>query len=347
MPTTTNAIMHAFAAFSPGLENCRYAELPDPVALQGQTTVKLEASALNHLDLWIARGHPSYNVQYPHVLGSDGAGILQTDIPQRGLKKGDRVVILPSLYCGECDACLRGLVGSCDKSGTIGAQPWGTHAEFTCVPEKNVFAIRNLSFEQAASLPIGGLTAMHMLRRADVKAGQSVLVWGAASSVGSYGIQIAQQLGANVITTASGDKVERAAKTFGADVAVIDYKKEDVGKRVKELTGGKGVDAIMEIVGPATWKASMESVRKGGCIVTCGAVSGGDVTVPLRWLYSNQIRFIGSKQGTPDEFKQVLEWAEDGKIKPVIGSTYPLSDAKAALGQLARGEGFGKTVLRR
>ncbi len=339
--------MNAFAAFSPGLENCRYADVPDPIEKNGDVIVRLEASALNHLDLWIAKGHPSYKVNYPHVLGSDGAGTLESDLPQSGLKKGDRVVILPLLYCGICDACIRGLVGSCDKTGTIGAQPWGTHAESTAVPEQNVFPIRNLSFEQAASLPIGGLTAMHMLRRADVKAGQSVLVWGAASSVGSYGIQIARQLGANVITTASGDKAERAAKIFGPDVDVIDYKKEDVGKRVKELTGGKGVDAVMEIVGPATWNASMQAVRKGGCIVTCGAVSGGDVTVPLRWLYSNQIRFIGSKQGTPDEFRQVLEWAEAGKIKPIIGARFPLSEAKIAFEQLDRGEAFGKIVLTR
>ncbi len=339
--------MHAFAAFSPGLENCRYAELPGPATLQGQTVVKLEASALNHLDLWIARGHPSYSVQYPHVLGSDGAGTLETDLPHRGLKKGDRVVILPLLFCGQCDACLRGLVGSCDKTGTIGVQPWGTHAEFTAVPEQNVFPIRRLSFEHAASLPVGALTAMHMLRRAEAKTGQTVLVWGASSSVGSYGIQIAKHVGAQVITTASGDKVERAAKVFGPDVAVIDYKKEDVGKRVKELTGGKGADAVMEIVGPATWKASMESVRKGGCIVTCGAVSGGEVTVPLRWLYSNQVRFIGSKQGTPDEFRQVLEWAEADIIRPVIESRYALHDAKTAFEQLDRGEAFGKIVLTR
>ncbi|MBI4360681.1 zinc-binding dehydrogenase [Candidatus Micrarchaeota archaeon] len=328
--------MKAFAAKAPGLENCGYMDLPEPKPQNGEVLVKLDASALNHLDLWIARGHPSYKTQYPRVLGSDGAGILE--------ETGARVALFSSTFCGKCDACLRGLTSSCDVTTTLGAQRDGTHAEYVSVPKPNAVPT-TLDPQKAGSLSVAAVTAYHMLKRAELKAGQSVLVWGAASSVGSYAIQIAKHLECKVITTASTEKKGHAEKRFG--VPVIDYKTEDVSERVRELTQGRGVDVVVELVGPATWNASMPSVRKGGAIVTCGAVSGPDVVVPLRWLYSNQIRFIGSKQGTLEEFKQVIRWAEEGAIEPVIESTYPLSEAKKAFQQLSEGKGFGKIVLTR
>lgn len=328
--------MKAFAAQAQGLENCNFADLPEPTPQNGEVLVQLEASALNHLDLWIARGHPSYKINYPRVLGSDGAGRLN--------ETGERVALFSSTFCGKCDACQRGLTSSCDVTTTLGAQRDGTHAEYIAVPKQNAVPT-TLDAKKAGSTSVAAVTAHHMLSRADVKPGQTVLVWAAASSVGSFAVQIAKHFGCKVITTASTEKKGHAEKRFG--VPVIDYKTEDVSGRVRELTQGRGVDVVVELVGPATWSASMQSVRKGGAIVTCGAVSGPEVVVPLRWLYSNQIRFIGSKQGTLDEFKQVLRWAEEGVIEPVIESTYPLSEAKKAYEQLTEGKGFGKIVLTR
>ncbi len=333
--------MNAFAAFSPGLETCRFADVPNPQATAGCVLVKLEASALNHLDLWIAQGHPSYGMRtYPHVLGSDGAGTVVTPGPL----EGKRVAVFSGIHCGHCPSCKAGLAGSCDSGQTIGVQRWGTHAEYVAVPEQNAVPT-TLEADEAACLSVAAVTAWHMLKQAGVTKGQTVLIWGAASGVGSFAIQMARHFGAYVITTASGDKVGKAEKQF--NVPIIDYKTEDVAGRVKELTGGNGADVVMEIVGPATWKSSMDSVRKGGTIVSCGAVSGPDVTLPLRELYSRQIRIIGARHGSLDEFNEVLRMAEEGKIRPVIESRFPLSETKGAFDQLARGEGFGKTVLTR
>lgn len=334
--------MKAFAATASGVEHCAYTELPDPKPKDGETLVKLEASALNHLDVWIARGHPSYGTRtYPHVLGSDGAGVLE--------ETGETVALFSGVSCGTCDACKRGLTSSCgsetfNAGQTIGVQRWGTHAEFISVPAQNAVPT-TLEPEKAGCLSIGAVTAYAMLQKAGVRKGDRVLVWGASSSVGSFGIQIAKHLGASVITTASTAKKEHAEKIFG--VPVIDYKTEDVAKRMRELTGGNGADAILDIVGPATMATNLNAVRKGGAIVCVGAISGGEVTIDLRKLYANQIRVIGSRHGTPDQFKRVLRWAEEGIIEPVIESTYPLSQAKKAFDQLAQGKAFGKIVLTR
>lgn len=333
--------MNAFAAFSPGLENCRFADVPNPTPKDGQVLVNLEASALNHLDLWIARGHPSYGTrEYPHVLGSDGAGIVMSDGPL----KGRRVALFSGLHCSSCPSCRRGLAGSCNAGKTVGVQTEGTHAEQIAIPEQNAVPT-NLDAEKAACLSVAGVTAWHMLKNARVKKGDKVLVWGAASGVGSFATQMAKHLGAEVITTAAAEKVAWAEKQF--KVPVIDYKTKDVASAVKAWSGNEGVDAVLEIVGPATWKASMNSVRKGGTIASCGAVSGSEVTLPLRELYSRQIRIVGARHGSVEEFKEVLALTETGKIKPVIGSKYPLFQAKDALDQLARSEAFGKIVLTR
>ncbi|MBI2444858.1 zinc-binding dehydrogenase [Candidatus Micrarchaeota archaeon] len=328
--------MHAFYATAPGFENAHYSDAPTPQPKDGETLVKLEASSLNHLDLWVARGHPSYSVHYPQVLGSDGSGILE--------ETGQRVALFSGTWCGQCDACSQGLTSSCDATQTLGAQRDGTHADYVALPRQNVVPT-TLKPGKAACLSVAAVTAYHMLKRADLKPGQTVLVWGAASAVGSFGIQIAKAMGAEVITTASTDKVARAEKTFG--VPVVDYKTQDVAAEVLTRTSERGADVVLELVGPATWPASMKSVRKGGAIVTAGAVSGPDVTVPLRWLYSNQVRFIGSKQGSIDEFRQVLKWTEESVIEPVIDSTYPLADAKKAYEKLEAGKAFGKIVLTR
>ncbi len=337
--------MKAFVAQKPGLENAILADVPAPVPRNGEVLVRLHASSLNHLDLWLARGHPSYPLRYPQILGSDGAGTVEAAGPGTDAEVGQSVVVSPLFFCGRCDACRRGLVGSCDFSETLGAHRPGTHAEYVAVPKDHVFPIHALSFEQAACLPVAATTALHMLKAADVQTGQTVLVWAASGSVGSFAIQIAKKWGANVLTTAGTEKVDLAAKTYG--IPVIDYQKTDVGAAVRQMTSGRGVDAVLEFVGPATWRQSARAIRKGGTIVTCGAVSGPAVELDLRWLHSNQIRIVGTKQGTPEEFRQVRDWAEKGELRPVIGSRYPLSAAQSAFDELEKSRQFGKIVLTR
>jgi NADPH:quinone reductase-like Zn-dependent oxidoreductase len=203
----------------------------------------------------------------------------------------------------------------------------------------------NLDFVQAAAFPLVSLTAWHMVKTlADVQPGETVLVMGAGSGVGSMAIQMANLLGVRVLTTVGAEDKKEKATMLGAD-AVINHSVENMSERVAELTNGRGVDVVIEHIGQQVWGQCLKSLARGGRLVTCGATSGGTAQFDLRYLYSRQLTIMGAYMGTRDELVEATHFIEADKLRPVVDSTFPLEEARAAQERMLARKNFGKIVL--
>jgi len=330
-----------------GPDKLSYEDLPTPTIGPEDVLVRVKACALNHLDIWIREGNPAYPMPLPHVLGSDVAGIVEQVGPHvDGVTVGQRVFLSPGISCWRCDACLAGRDNFCHSYGLLGAMVHGGYAEYVKVPVRNVLPIpENLSFEQAAAFPLVSVTASHMLfALAGLQHGETVLIMGAGSGVGSMVVQMAKLAGARVITTVGSDDKIPKAVILGAD-AVINHAREKVSERVKLLTEGRGVDVVIEHIGHEVWDSCLESLAKGGRLVTCGATTGGDVTLNLRYVFSRQLSIKGSYMGTRAELVKAAELMGQGRLISVIDRTFPLQEARAAQELMLSRKFFGKIVL--
>ncbi len=321
-------------------------DVPAPEPGPGEARVQLRASALNHIDIWIRIGKPSR--PKPHTLGADGAGVIDALGPGvTGLELGAEVVINPGLFCGTCSECRRGEQSLCEQLRVMGEHTNGTHADYCCVPVQNLHPKPDrLSWPEAAAYPLSFATAWRMLvSRAQLRSGEWVLVWGAGSGVGSAAVSIAAALGARVIATASRAETLAAARTFGAE-HTIDHANDNVLAAVREITGGRGVDVVFEHVGEATWKISIEALRKGGRLVTTGATTGGNPPAQIHRIFWKQLSILGSTMGTDAEFTAMLAAVDAGRLEPVVDSVFPLGDVRMAYERMASGEAFGKIILK-
>ncbi|HSA62067.1 MAG TPA: zinc-binding dehydrogenase [Nitrospiraceae bacterium] len=330
-----------------GPDKLSYEDLPTPAIGPEEVLVRVKACALNHLDIWIRQGSPAYPMPLPHVSGSDVAGVVEQVGPQvESVTVGERVFISPGISCWKCNACLAGRDNFCRSYVLVGAMTHGGYAEYVKVPFRNVLPIPgNLTFEQAAAFPLVSVTASHMLfAQAGLQHGETVLIMGAGSGVGSMAVQMAKLAGARVITTVGADDKIPKAVILGAD-AVINHSKEKVSERVKLLTEGRGVDVVIEHIGPEVWDNCLQSLAKGGRLITCGATTGAEVKLDLRYVYSRQFTIKGSYMGTRAELVKVAELMGQGRLISVIDRTYPLKEARAAQEQLLSRKVFGKIVL--
>lgn len=321
--------------------------IPVPEPGPGEVAVEVKACGVNHLDLWVRKGVPGYKFPLPLIPGNDIAGVVAAvGAGADGVAVGDPVVVAPGTSCGHCPACLQGRDHRCRHYRILGEHRNGGYAERVVVPRPNVLPKpAELSFEEAAGVGIPFLTAWHMLvDRAELRVGEWVLVQAGGSGVGSAAIQIAKLLGAEVITTASTDTKLERARGLGADYA-INYRDADVASRVKEITGGRGVDVVVEHVGADSWTGSVRSLAWHGRLVTCGATTGSKVEVELRHLFFKAQALMGSTMGSKGEFVEVLEHAGRGRLRPVIDRVLPLSEAPEAHRLLAERQVFGKVVL--
>jgi NADPH:quinone reductase-like Zn-dependent oxidoreductase len=330
-----------------GPEKLLYEELPRPQIGPQEVLIRVKACALNHLDIWVRQGSSAYAIPFPHVSGSDVAGVVEDVGGQvERVNVGDRVFVSPGISCWDCEFCLAGRDNMCRTYSLLGARMHGGYAEYVKVPFRNVLPIPgHVSFEQAAAFPLVSVTASHMLfALAGVQHGETVLVMGAGSGVGMMAVQLAKLAGARVITTVgSADKIPKAV-VLGAD-AVIDHSKEKVSERVKLLTEGRGVDVVVEHIGPEVWDSCLESLSQGGRLITCGATTGGDVTLNLRHLYSRQLTIKGSYMGTRAELVKAAELIGQKRLIAVIDRTFPLQEARAAQELMVSRKFFGKIVL--
>jgi len=324
-----------------------YEDVPDPQIKPNQVLVRVRACALNHLDLFVRAGIPGMKFSLPHILGCDIAGevVAVGGLCER-VQPGWRVLLSPGLSCRQCPQCLSGLDNQCRKYTMFGYAVDGGDCELLAAPEYSVIPMPDdLPFEQAAAVPLVFLTAWHMLMaRAALQPGEDVLVLAASSGVGSAAIQIARMFHCRVIATAGGEAKMAKAKELGADF-VIDHYAQDVSAEVKKITSRRGVDVVLEHVGVATWQKSVESLAPAGRLVTCGATTGYDAKVDLRFLFSRQLSLLGSFMGTMGELHQVLKFVFRKQLKPVIDRVYPLSEIRAAHERLENKEQFGKVVL--
>jgi NADPH:quinone reductase-like Zn-dependent oxidoreductase len=328
-----------------GPEVLRYEEVPDPQLRKDQVLVRVNACAMNHLDLWVRKGLPG--VKLPHIPGSDIAGgIVAVGEYVTGFKSGQRVLIAPMHFCNRCAKCVAGLQNQCPQFSVLGNAVEGGDCQLIALPPVNVIPIPDeLDFNQAASVPLVFLTAWHMLvGRAGIRPGQTVLVLGANSGVGMAGIQIAKLFHSTVIATAGDDRKAAKARELGAD-HVVDHYRQKISEEIRRITDNQGVDIVLEHVGPATWDASMRSLKPGGILVTCGATTGSEVGFDLRFLFSRNLSILGSYMGTMGELHEVLKHIFKGRLKPVVDRTFPLSEARAAHEYMEESQMFGKIVL--
>jgi NADPH:quinone reductase-like Zn-dependent oxidoreductase len=328
-----------------GPEVLTYEDVPDPKPRKDQVLIRVRACAMNHLDLWVRKGLPGINL--PHILGSDIAGeIVEVGEYITDFKPGQRVLLAPMHFCNHCAKCAAGLQNQCRQFTVLGNAVDGGNCELMAIPPVNVIPIPDaLDFNQAASVPLVFLTAWRMLTgRAAIRQGQTVLVLGANSGVGTAAIQIAKLFHARVISTAGDERKMERARDLGAD-HVIDHYKQKISEEVRKLTNKEGVDIVIEHVGQATWEESMKCLKPAGTLVTCGATTGPKVDMDLRFLFSRQLALLGSYMGTMSELYEVLGHVFAGRLKPVIDRVFSLKDIRAAHEHMEHSQMFGKIVL--
>jgi NADPH:quinone reductase-like Zn-dependent oxidoreductase len=322
-------------------------DIPNPQPAADEVLVRIRYAGLNHLDIWARKGRPGAQMQWPHVLGSDGAGMVESVGNQvKHVKSGDSVVVYPGLGCGHCEACEKGEISLCPQFGIVGLGRSGTFAEYVALPAGNVFPKPSrLSDEEAGGFVLAYLTAWRMLMtRALVRPGDTILIHGVGGGVALCALQFAKLAGAEVIvTSSSAEKLERATK-LGAD-SVINYKTENVTQRVRDLTGGRGVDVVIDSVGAATWSLDLACVTKGGRVVLCGVTSGATAETDLRSVYWNQLTLMGSTLGSLGDLRQMFKAVAAAKLNPIVDEVFPLTRVRDAIEKMEAGRQFGKIVL--
>jgi NADPH:quinone reductase-like Zn-dependent oxidoreductase len=331
-----------------GSDVLQYGERPAPAIAPGAVRIDVHASSLNHIDIFLRRGMPGIKVDLPHIPGCDAAGVVSELGPGvDGVRVGDRVLIDPSISCGQCEFCLRGDASLCVHYVLIGEHTSGTTCEEIVVPAVNAIPIPDeMTFEQAASIPLVFVTAWRMLiTRGRLRAGEDVLVLGASAGVGIACIQIARVAGARVFAAASSPQKLELCRELGAEV-LIDSSREDFARRVREVTGRRGVDVVVDYVGRDTWVNSLKSLVRGGRLVTCGATTGYNPEEDLRHVFYRQLEIIGSTTGSRDELMAALKLIFAGRMRPVVGSVYDMKDIAAAHAAMEERRAIGKIAIR-
>ncbi len=340
--------MKAVRMHQPGsAENYIYEDAPEPVAGPGGVLVRVKAVALNHLEAWAAKAPTSVKYPAPRILGSDIAGVVEDVGPGVSyVERGAEVMLHPGVSCGACEACLGGEDNLCPRYHLLGQGRDGGMAELVAVPAANVFPKpARLTFEEAASIPLVFTTALHMiLTRARLRFGETVLVNAAGSGVGVAAIQIAKLHNARVIASAGSDAKLEKARELGA-TEIINYTTHDLAEEARKLTGGRGVDMVVENVGAQIMEKSIRALARNGRVVTCGATAGNDATFNVSRFFLSQQTIYGSFMGTKAELLHYAPCFEDGRLRPVVDAVFPLKDAKDAVARLLHREQFGKVVL--
>ena len=321
-------------------------DFAEPVPAAGEAVMKVHAASINHVDLYMRDSGAGISHELPLILGVDGAGEIVEAPADSHLKPGDPVVLYPMASCGRCRACQAGDQANCSTFSISGETRHGSFAELIAMPE-HCFVPKpdNLSWEAAATLPVAYLTAWRMLfGRNPLQSAETVLIVGIGGGVAAACLQMAKMVGAQTIVTSSSDEKLKWARDLGADFG-INYNTDKVAKQVMALTGGEGVDMVVDTVGEASWGDSLRSLRRSGRLVTCGATTGGHPSADIQRLFSKQLAIYGSTTGSLEEFRQLIEATRRGLIQPLIDRQYPLAELPEGLERMERAEQRGKLVV--
>ena len=325
-----------------------YGEFEDPDPGRGEVLVEVKAGALNHLDIWTRKGMPGLDLEMPHIPGSDCAGVVaETGPGATRFEEGDRVALLAGVPSEGHEFDHDGDPTLSPGFHIIGEHVRGVHAEYAALPESNLVEVpEGVDWVTAAAAPLVFQTAWRMLiERGELQAGEDILVLGASGGVGHAAVQIADYTGAEVYATASSDEKLEYAEEVGAD-HTINYEEDDFAAEIRELTGGRGVDMVVDHVGAQTWQDSLKSLTKGGRLVTCGATTGGRPDTDINRIFWNQLEIIGSTMATPSEANEVLDLVWEGEMEPRIREVLPMSETQRAHEIIEEREGFGKVVVK-
>lgn len=337
----------AFLTGHGGNEVVQVGERPDAVRRPGEVLVRMQWATLNRVDLYMRDSGAGITHRLPQVLGLDGMGVVaEVDATETLLAPGQKVVLHPAVGCGRCEFCRRGDIVLCTAVSYLGEHRDGTLAQYVALPASNVFAMpAHLDHAQAAALGVTYLTAWRMLfSKALLKPWETVLIFGVGGGVSLAALQLAKMAGARAIVTSREDDKLALAAAAGAD-HVINSGAQDVAKAVLALTGGRGVDVVIENVGQAVWTSALKSLVRGGRLVTCGATSGDQPPADLRRVFIRQLQIFGSTLGSLGEFADLLGFVERTGLQPIVSARYRLDEIHAALDYLEAGKQFGKVAI--
>jgi NADPH:quinone reductase-like Zn-dependent oxidoreductase len=329
-----------------GISELRTREIGEPQPQRGEAVVEVRAVALNHLDVWVRRGVPGHKFPLPIIPGSEISGVIHSVPAGNGWNVGDEVIVAPAISCGRCIPCLSGNDPLCRDYEMLGESCNGGATERIAIPVRNLLRKpAHLSFAEAAAVPLDLLTAWHMLiARAQLRLGEMVLVHAGASGVGSAAIQIAKLFGADVIATAGSAEKGQLARELGAREVIL-YREVDFAKEIRNLTGKRGVDIVVEHVGADTFEGSLRSLAKGGRLVTCGATSGASVTINLNLVFFKSLSILGSTMGSLAELHTIMKLVEEKRLRPVVGKILPFDQMGEGHRLLEQRQVLGKIVV--
>jgi NADPH:quinone reductase-like Zn-dependent oxidoreductase len=331
-----------------GLNQVFCQDWPKPDLEPGQVLVRMRAAALNHLDLYVVHGLPGVRLDMPHILGSDGAGIVEAvgEGADGRLSRGDRVMLNAVLWCGRCEFCAQGEQSLCVRLKLVGEHSKGTFAEYFVVPERNLELIPDgVGFEEAAAFSLVFQTAWRMLvTRGNIQPGQDLFIHGIGGGVSTAALAIAKMSSCRVFVSSSSDEKLERARALGADFC-YNYSRDDVVAHVMRDTGKRGVDVVVDNAGASTWLQSLQLARKGGKLLTCGATTGANPRTEIRLIFWKQLQVLGSTMSSVAEYRTLIGLLARGLLKPTISRVFPLEEGCQALQYLREGQQFGKVVL--
>ncbi len=328
-----------------GAEGMSWRDFPDPVPTPGESILRVKASSLNRVDLYMRDNGAGITHTLPQVMGVEAAGEIVHAEPGSGLQPGMKAVLFSEAYCNKCRYCLAGDQPLCENVKIMGEHRHGGFAEYIAMPSRCFMPLPvDADLVAAGALMTGHLTAWRMLfGKKTLQPGESVLIVGIGGGVAVACLQLAKLVGARVFVTSSRDaKIERAI-TLGASGGV-NYRKDRVSNAILQMSNG-GVDMVIDSVGEASWGESLRSLRRGGRLVTCGATTGSNPPADLQRLFIRQLEIYGSTGGSLGEFRQLLDVFNRGLVKPVVDATFEMADIRSAFGHLASGAQFGKISL--
>lgn len=330
------------------LENVAYAECPIPQIGPDDVLVEIKAAALNRLDLWVLHGWRGLRLDFPHIMGCDGSGVIvEVGEYVASYEIGDRVAINPTRSCGQCRYCLSGRDNMCDQFAIFGEHTPGFYAEYQAVPVRNLIKLPDkITHEVAAAASLVYVTAWHsLIEIGRFKSGEDILIIGAGGGVNTAYMDIARLAGAgNIYVVGSTEEKIEHATDLGANFT-INRQETDWGKAIYEATGRQGVDVVVDNVGAATFQTSLRSLKKGGRLLTVGNTSGAKFEFDNRYIFGKHLSILGSTMGTLQDYRTVMNLVFTGALKPLIDTVYPLKEGLAALRRLKAGQVSGKLVL--